>query len=73
MRRLFFLAAVLALTSVNAGCFVNMYSSDPNERMQQMLTQSENLRQIRKEWARFWMVDQPSHLTPDRVHGGVGP
>jgi hypothetical protein len=25
------------------------------------------------EWRRFWMNDQPSHLTPYRVHGGVGP
>jgi hypothetical protein len=38
-----------------------------------MLNQSEDLRQMKKEWFRFWMVDQPSHLTPDRVHGGIGP
>ena len=73
MRRLLLLAAVLGLTCANTGCILNMYSSDPNERMQQMLNQSEDLRQMRKEWARFWMVDQPSHLTPDRVHGGIGP
>jgi len=73
MRRLLLLAAVLSLTLVNTGCFINMYSSDPNERMQQLLNQSEDLRQVRKEWYRFWMIDQPSHLTPDRVHGGIGP
>ncbi len=22
---------------------------------------------------RWFMVDQPTHLTPDRVHGGIGP
>jgi hypothetical protein len=73
MRRLLLLAAVLGFTLLNTGCILNMYSSDPNERMQQLLNQSEDLRQARKEWYRFWMIDQPSHLTPDRVHGGIGP
>ena len=73
MRRLLLLAAVCGFTALNTGCILNMYSPDPNERMQQMLNQSEDMRQMRKEWFRFWMVDQPSHLTPDRVHGGVGP
>ena len=52
---------------------MNIYSSDPNRRMQQMLTISEGLRQIQDEWDRFWFTDQPSHLTPIRVHGGIGP
>jgi len=73
MRRLLLLGIVLAVTSLNTGCLLNMYSSDPNERMREELNQSENLRQLRKEWERFWMIDQPSHLTPDRVHGGIGP
>ena len=29
--------------------------------------------QMHDEWRRFWMNDQPSHLTPYRIHGGVGP
>jgi hypothetical protein len=73
MRRLLGLAAVSALALANTGCFLNMYSSDPNERMEQLLYQSEDLRQIRGEWRRFWFTDQPSHLTPVRVHGGIGP
>lgn len=73
MRRLLSLAAVAALALANTGCFLNMYSSDPNERMEQLLYQSEDLRQIRGEWRRFWFTDQPSHLTPVRVHGGIGP
>lgn len=72
--RRWMLSAVLALGSLsNAGCIINQYSSDPNERMEEMLNESENLRQIRGEWRRFWMIDQPSHLSPIRVHGGVGP
>ena len=65
------LAAVLGLTCANTGCVLNMYDSDPNLRMQQMLNQSEDLRQMRKEVARFWMVDQPSHLSPERTDGGT--
>ena len=31
-----------------------------------LMNQSENLRQIDSEMERFWMVDQSSHLTPER-------
>jgi hypothetical protein len=31
------------------------------------------LRAIGKEWRIFWMNDQPSHLTPEHLHGGIGP
>ena len=57
----------------SSGCFVNQYSSDPLTRMEENMIDSENLRQMHDEWRRFWMNDQPSHLTPYRVHGGVGP
>ncbi len=33
----------------------------------------ESLGETKEEWRRFWMNDQPSHLTPYRIHGGVGP
>jgi len=73
MKRLLFLA-VAATALGNSGClFLNAYSADPNERMGELLVQSEDLRQIRAERQRIFLVDQPSHLTPDRVHGGVGP
>jgi hypothetical protein len=64
------LIAVVGLAA-NSGCILNQYSSNPNERMQQLLYQSEDLRQINNEWRRFWFNDQPSHLTPERIHGGV--
>lgn len=71
MRRLLLaLCAVCALQCT--GCFLNAYSSDPNRRILQLINQSEDLRQIELEWERFWMIDQPSHLTPERVHGGAG-
>ena len=64
------LIAALVLTT-NSGCMLNQYSSDPNIRMQQLLYHSEDLRQIQNEWRRFWFNDQPSHLTPERIHGGI--
>jgi hypothetical protein len=72
MRRFLVLAGLAVLAFANAGCFINIWSSDPNIRMEQLLNASEDLRQIEYEWRRFWFTDQPSHLTPVRVHGGLG-
>jgi hypothetical protein len=71
MRRLLLLAVVAAFVLGNTGCFLNQYSSDPNLRILQLLNNSEDLRQIEYEWSRIWFNDQPSHLTPERVHGGI--
>ncbi len=70
--RMLMLAVVGVLALANTGCFLNIWSSDPNTRMSQLLNVSEDLRQIEYEWQRFWFTDQPSHLTPVRVHGGLG-
>ena len=29
--------------------------------------------QMEQDWQDRWRLDQPSRLTPDRVHGGIGP
>jgi hypothetical protein len=71
MRRILLLAAVTGLAFANAGCLVPAYSSDPNERTHELINQSEDLRQVRSIWERIWFTDQPSHLTPDRTHGGI--
>jgi hypothetical protein len=71
MRRMLLLAAVAALVLGNTGCFLNIYSSDPNRRTHELLNTSEDLRQIEYEWERIWFTDEPSHLTPERVHGGI--
>jgi hypothetical protein len=62
---------VAACVLNNAGCLLNIYSSDPNRRIVELLNTSEDLRQIEYEWERIWFTDQPSHLTPERVHGGI--
>jgi hypothetical protein len=50
---------------------LNVYSSDPNRRMENLLNNSEDLRQIEQEWERPWLTDQPTHLKPERVSGGI--
>jgi len=58
----------------NTGClFLNRYDSDPNTRMAELLNESEDLRQARDEWHRFWMNNQPSVLTYERLNGAIGP
>jgi hypothetical protein len=67
-----FMLVAVGLAS-GTGCILNQYPSDPVDRMEVLIFQSEDLRQIKNEMRRFWMNDQPSHLTWERVHGGVGP
>jgi hypothetical protein len=36
------------------------FANDANERMQELLNESENLAQISDEWQRFWQIEQPA-------------
>jgi hypothetical protein len=71
MQRWLLVGAVAAVMLSNTGCLINIYSSNPNRRMNELMNTSEDLRQIEDEWERIWFTDQPSHMTPDRVHGGI--
>jgi hypothetical protein len=71
MSRLLLLGVVAGLAFANAGCLFSAHGPEPNTRMEGLIHQSEDLRQIRGEWRRIWFTDQPSHLTPERVHGGI--
>jgi hypothetical protein len=71
MRRVLFLIAGTVVALSSTGCLINTYSSDPNRRVHELLNTSEDLRQIEYEWERIWFTDQPSHMTPERVHGGI--
>ena len=42
-------------------------------RMNRLLRESEDLLQAREEFHRFWMNNQPSVLTFDRLNGAIGP
>ncbi len=77
MRRLL-LALTLGLVALSAGqgCApvpLPHYAASKPKRVEQLLVDSENLRQAGDEWNRFWFLDQPSHMTPFRTHGGLGP
>jgi hypothetical protein len=67
------LLAVLCglLLCTTTGCLIPAYSADPGRRTQELMFTSENLRNVLDEWERIWLLDQPSHLSTDRVHGGV--
>jgi hypothetical protein len=73
MRRLGLLLVLGGMALGNTGCLLNIWSGDPVERSRQLLNVSEDLRNAWDDWERIWFVDQPSHLSPYRVHGGVCP
>ncbi len=71
MRRFVWILAALCLASSFSGCIVPAYSGDPARRTRQLINTSENLRQFLDDWERFWLLDQPSHLTPFRTNGSI--
>ena len=71
MRRILCALLLALLLSANTGCLIPAFSGDPTKRAQQLIFTSEDFRALLNEWERFWMLDQPDHMTPQRVHGGV--
>ena len=70
--RRFFVATMIAIAlSSNVGCLIPIYDADPVVRAKQLIYTSEDLRAMREEWHRFWFLDQPDHMTPLRVDGGI--
>jgi len=64
------LALAVALGS-STGCILPIYSPEPATRVKELIFTSDDLRKITEEWERIWFLDQPSHLTPIRTHGGI--
>jgi hypothetical protein len=71
MRKAVYLLIAATLLATGTGCLIPMYSGDPIRRAQQLIYTSEDLRAITDEWERIWFLDQPSHMTPWRTHGGI--
>ena len=71
MRLTLFVAALGLLLSTTIGCVIPAYSADPTRRTTELIYSSENLRLALDEWERFWLLDQPDHMTPYRTHGGL--
>ena len=75
-RRLNTLAVALAIGALGQACApvpLPHYAAYPPKRVEELLNDSENLRMAGDDWERIWFLDQPSHLTPWRTHGGMGP
>lgn len=71
MRRILCTLLLCMTLSASVGCLIPMYSGEPSRRAQQLIFTSENLRALLNNWERFWFLDQPDHMTPQRIHGGV--
>jgi hypothetical protein len=70
------LTLMVACLALGEGCApvpLPHYAAYGPKRVEQLLVDSENLRMAGDDWDRFWLLDQPSHLTPFRTHGGLGP
>jgi len=68
-------ALLVALLTGNLGGpnWYNQYSGDSARRVKKPKNVSEIERIHEDVWELWWQIDQPSHLTPVRVHGGIGP
>jgi len=71
MRRLIFSALLGVTVTCSVGCPLPIYSGNPVRRTDQLIFTSEDLRAFQNTWERVWFLDQPDHMTPQRVHGGV--
>jgi len=71
MRNLLAAGLLALVVAGSVGCIIPAYSGDPARRTRQALNTSEDLRMFLDEWERIWFLDQPSHMTPYRTHGGI--
>ena len=71
MRRVIYALLLGAALGTGVGCILPIYSGLPVRRTEQLIYTSEGLRDLIGTWERFWFVDQPDHMSPTRVHGGV--
>lgn len=71
MRR-WMMATLLAVSlSFSVGCILPAFSADRSRRTRELIFTSEDFRAALKTWERFWFLDQPDHMSPELVHGGV--
>jgi hypothetical protein len=75
MKRLALVAVSFAALISLAGWIRSFQANDFREvRIEQMLYASEHFGHPgNPQPSRFWFTDMPSHLMPQRVHGGIVP
>jgi hypothetical protein len=64
---------MLAMLSASPTGWLEVRTVDPNERLDTLLNQSEDSRPLGAQWRCWWPDGQPSHMTYQRVDGGIGP
>ena len=62
MRRLLFATLLAVVVSSNVGCFLPIYSAEPERRTRQLIDTSENLRLLLDEWELSLLPFLPSHI-----------
>jgi hypothetical protein len=63
-----------AFSSLTGGMhLIQVYETDPNRRILELLQNSEDLRQIQNEWEQIWLHDNPPSPAPEHIHGGISP
>ena len=65
------LLALVVTAGAQSGCFLPIYSPEPDIRVRQLINVSEGYRHIPNIWERIWGLDMPDVATPYRTHGGV--
>ncbi len=71
MRRWILATLMVVSLTFSVGCFLPAFSAERSERARQLIFVSEDFRALTKTWERFWFLDQPDHMSPELVHGGV--
>ena len=71
MRRLLYATLLCVVVSSNVGCFIPIYSAEPERRARQLIFNAEDMRMLLDEWERIWFLDQPDHMSPFKLHGGI--
>jgi hypothetical protein len=62
--------AIISRVNDCLGIEIPFTAKDPTRRIQELLHTGDSSGQIQFE-GRNWYTDTPSHLTPERVHGGI--
>ena len=73
MQALLLLCTLVGLNATEVVQSVRVPSREANVRMEQLLFESEDFGDLHGKALSFWRNDQPSHITYQRVHGGIGP
>ncbi len=71
MRRFLICTLLLAVASLNVGCVMPIFSSQPETRARELIFTSENFRHIPDIWERIWALEMPDLATPYRTFGGI--